>query len=80
MVDNLISFEYSFVDSEISQEIKFQITNVLTMIETAIDKLQISLILPMIFENPKVLHQHLENTKYKDCLKLVDDYRRKRVK
>ncbi|TMW51210.1 hypothetical protein DOY81_003687 [Sarcophaga bullata] len=66
------------LDSELPQELRFQIKNVLTVIETAIDKLKISLILPMIFENPKVLHRYLENTKYKDCLKLVDAYRQKR--
>ncbi|XP_065363348.1 GRIP and coiled-coil domain-containing protein-like [Calliphora vicina] len=80
------SVEYSQLDfheideklkSEIPLELKYQINNVLSLTKEAIEKLKISLILPKILENPKLLKQYLSTTKYNHCLKLVQEYRNK---
>ncbi|XP_046802806.1 GRIP and coiled-coil domain-containing protein-like [Lucilia cuprina] len=61
--------------SEIPIELKYQINNVLSLIKETIEKLKISLILPKILENPKILQEYVNHTKYNNCLKLVQDYR-----
>ncbi|KAM7348234.1 uncharacterized protein ACRADG_007650 [Cochliomyia hominivorax] len=62
---------------EIPIEIKTQISNVLSVVKGAIDKLKISLILPKIIENPRTLKEFLTGTEYENCLQLVHEYRNK---
>ncbi|KNC32182.1 hypothetical protein FF38_12372 [Lucilia cuprina] len=64
--------------SEIPIELKYQINNVLSLIKETIEKLKISLILPKILENPKILQEYktqsLMETKQSDyyLLKIID--------
>lgn len=63
-----------------SMERTAQVDSVVRIISDSIEKLKISLILPHIFENPIMLREHLGNTEYSYCIRLVEEYIKEKVK
>uniref|UniRef100_A0A1I8MM88 Dynein regulatory complex protein 10 n=1 Tax=Musca domestica TaxID=7370 RepID=A0A1I8MM88_MUSDO len=65
-------------NDELSLERMAQVNSVLRILTESIEKLKISLILPHLFENPITLRQHLDDTDYRYCEKLIMEYIRER--
>ncbi|XP_075156309.1 uncharacterized protein LOC142229617 isoform X2 [Haematobia irritans] len=64
--------------NEFPKKREYAIVTALNLIKNIWDKLKISLVLPKIFENPKLLHKYLKGTTYEeDCLKMIMDFRHK---
>lgn len=60
-------------------ELKCHIENIISVLRKAVEKFKISLILPKLLENPKVLQQSLQHTKYNRCVDLLQEYRKRSV-
>lgn len=56
-----------------------QINSIVKILRESLEKLKISLILPQIFENHLKLQQHVGDSKYIYCIKLIEEYIREKV-